>query len=134
VLRIVKFKNLLQNSTLKAIDKTVIKKRSIKLNKLTELLTKSYSYNSTIKKLIRQLIILEGFTLREILLLAHLYINRRPIIKDNRHINKALLDTSIDIRELSYRTDKKIYYRYPKYCNIGTLKVEPELIKVPATS
>jgi hypothetical protein len=68
------------------------------------------------------------------LLLAYLYINRRPTIKDNRHINKALLDASIDIRELSYRTDKKIYYRHPEYYNIGTLKVEPELIKVPATS
>jgi hypothetical protein len=66
--------------------------------------------------------------------LAYLYVNRRPIIKDNRHINKALLDTSIDVRELSYRTDKKTYYRHPKYYNIGTLKVEPKLIKVPAIS
>jgi hypothetical protein len=53
VLRTVEFKNPSQDSTLKATDKTVIKKRSIKLNKLIELLTKSYSYNSTIKKLIR---------------------------------------------------------------------------------
>jgi hypothetical protein len=130
----VEFKNPPQDGTLKATDKTVIKKRSIKLNKLTELLAKSYSYNSTIEKLMRQLIILEGFTLGEILLLAHPHVNRRPIMKDDRHIDKALLDTSIDVRELSYRTDKKIYYRHPKYCNIGTLKVEPELIKVPAIS